>query len=250
MEKNKIAMKKLFSYLVSYPRTSYLVLLWVALLCSIDGYAQGNFTDSINAVKRDTSYIYAESTMRDAVEAQSGARALLELKMTEWLRRCYPRLDVDRLVAKAAETCHSMVTQRGSYTRVFVYVRKNDLVPASQFNPNLTPSASNPTTPSLQIPNSLLLTPIEQQMLNCQDFSSIEPFVKGLRTQKRLKAYGKFASLPEDVPCYIFVYNRESEIVAYLRQTADGKHFNLRSLKEDNVRKYINCGAIWFQLKD
>lgn len=47
-------------------------------------------TDYINAIKRDTTYLYAESTMRDRVEALSGACAVLELKVAEWVRRQYP----------------------------------------------------------------------------------------------------------------------------------------------------------------
>lgn len=66
------------------------VLLWTCLLASVSVHAQSpdgvDPQNDINAIKRDTSYIYAETTMKDAVEAQSGARALLELKLYDWLR--------------------------------------------------------------------------------------------------------------------------------------------------------------------
>ena len=80
-------------------------------------------------------------------------------------------------------------------------------------------------------------------------FGRIEPYVNRLKEEGRLRAYGKYASLPENEPCYIFVYDRDGNIVAVLRQSENGLHYNLRSQNDDNVKNYKNCGAIWLQLK-
>jgi hypothetical protein len=173
------------------------------------------------------------------LEAQTGAQALLQLKICEWLRFNHPELDSESLVSNSKEKWFSLLTKRGAYNRLFVYVNKRDIVPIKE--------EPEPVFEEEQI---LPLTPEEETMaVSIVRFENIEPYVKNLKADGQLKAYGKYASLPQDDSCYMFVYNREGNIEAVLRQTEDGKHFNLRTLKEDNVHNYKNCGAIWLQFK-
>lgn len=110
------------------------VLLWVCQLFSLSGLAQGiNSIDpqnDINNIKRDTSYIYAEATMKDGIEAQSGARGILELKLFDWLRSRHPNEDAASLVSRSKDKWFDLLTRRGKYSRVFVYVSKQDVLPA------------------------------------------------------------------------------------------------------------------------
>lgn len=219
------------------------LLLWASLMSSLSVQAQGieriDTLDDINAIKRDTSFIYAESTMKDVLEAQTGAQALLQLKICEWLRFNHPELDSESLVSNSKEKWFSLLTKRGVYNRIFVYVNKYDILPIKE-----EPEA---VLEDVLIPQ---LTPEEETMsVSIVRFENIEPYVKNLKADGQLKAYGKYTSLPQDESCYMFVYNREGNIEAVLRQTEDGKHFNLRTLKEDNVHNYKNCGAIWLQFK-
>jgi hypothetical protein len=219
------------------------LLLWASLISSLSVQAQGieriDTLDDINAIKRDTSFIYAESTMKDVLEAHTGAQALLQLKIIEWLRFNHPELDSESLVTNSKEKWFSLLTKRGAYNRLFVYVNKRDIVPIKE--------EPEPVFEEEQI---LPLTPEEETMaVSIVRFENIEPYVKNLKADGQLKAYGKYASLPQDESCYMFVYNREGNIEAVLRQTEDGKHFNLRTMKEDNVHNYKNCGAIWLQFK-
>lgn len=224
-----------------------LLLLWVTMLTSIVGYAQVDYTDSINAIKRDTAYIYAESTMKDPVEAQSGARAVLELKVTDWVRSKWPLESAEQYVSKASEICESFVTMRGIYTRIFVYVKKSRLLPVAPVVENEDVVEETETVIEPVLPAEI--TPDEKEMATITEFDNIKTYIEGLKRNNSLNAYGKYASLPEDSPCYIFVYNQEGKVVAVLRQTENGEHFNLRTLTDDNVRNYKNCGAIWFQYK-
>ena len=231
-----------------------MALLWSCLLASVSGWAQ--VTDSvdplndINAIKRDTSYIYAEATMKDAVEAQSGARAILELKIYDWLRNKYPEVNSDSLVLNSKDKWFDLVTSRGEYNRAFVYVDKRGVLPVVEKpEPVESDSVADDPVTIMEDFLRLELTDDEETMAGVYDFGSIEPYIKGLKENQRLKAYGKYASLPEEALCYLFVYNRDGNVVAVLRQAEDGSYFNLREKKDDNVRNYKNCGAIWFQLK-
>ena len=231
-------------------------LLCSYLLVSVLSQAQGNDgvdpLNDINAIKRDTSYIYAEATMNNAVEAQSGARAILELKIYDWLRSKHPDLNADSLVSNSKDKWFDLVTRRGNYNRVFVYVNKSIFFPVMD-----EPAPEDEPEPVVDDLDAIIddflkleLTDDEETMASIYRFSNIEPYIKGLKEDQRLKAYGKYASLPEDDLCYLFVYNRDGDVVAVLRQTEDGSHFNLREKKDDNVRNYKSCGAIWFQLKE
>lgn len=238
------------------------VLLWTCLLACISGQAQGNDgidpQNDINAIKRDTSFIYAEATMNNAVEAQSGARAILELKLADWLRSKHPEVNSDSIVKNSKDKWFDLVTNRGKYNRVFIYVDKRDIFPVveepeQEEEPEYDEEPETVVDDPVSIMDDFLkleLTDDEETMVSIYRFSNIEPYIKGLKEEQRIKAYGKYASLPEDDACYLFVYNRDGDVVAVLRQTEDGSHFNLREKKDDNVRNYKNCGAIWFQLKD
>jgi hypothetical protein len=111
-----------------------IVLLWACILASVISQAQElahvDSLNDINAIKRDTSFIYAESTMRDALEAQSGAKAILELKLYDWLRSSHPDENAEVLVTNSKDKWFSLLTKRGRYNRVFVYVSKRDVLPS------------------------------------------------------------------------------------------------------------------------
>ena len=231
------------------------IIIWICLLCGINLHSQNNLQkdslSDINTIKRDSSFIYAESTMKDAVEAQSGARAILELKLQDWLRSKHPNEDAALLIQNSQERWYNILTQRGQYNRVFIYVAKKDVIPMSEtevIEQGIVSVSDEPVSDPKNISMSELNN-VEEKMAAIINFTDIEPYIKHLKENKKLRAYGKYASLPEDDPCYIFVYDRDGVVVAAIRQTEDGHHFNLRSKSDDNVRNYKNCGAIWLQLK-
>lgn len=226
-----------------------IVLLWACLLASVSGQAQTTeqavSLNDINAIKRDTTFIYAESTMKDAVEAQSGAQAILELKLYDWLRSNHPGENAEMLVNNSKDKWYPLLSKRGKYNRVFIYVSKRDVLPVVEI-PEPPVEVEEPV-PVLEDVLDPELTPDEESMAAIFKFDEIEPYIKGLKSEGRLHAYGKYASMPEDDPCYMFVYDKEGSVIAVLRQMQNGQHFNLRTLKEDHVRNYKNCGAIWLQ---
>ena len=95
---------------------------------------------------------------------------------------------------------------------------------------------------------AITLTPDEHQMTSITRFYDIEPYIKDLKGKDRLIAYGKYATMPTNEDCHIFVYDQQGNISALLRKNGSSQ-INLNTLKEDNIKNYKNCGAIWFQLK-
>lgn len=211
----------------------------------IQGAEQTDSLNNINIIKRDTMFIYAESTMKDAIEALSGANAVLELKIYDWLHSNHPNESAQLLVENSKNKWFNIHTSRGKYNRVFVYVSKHHILPEKK------EKQTDEETQTIEIEDVQVqqLSPEEENMSAIDSFGRIEPYVNRLKEEGRLRAYGKYASLPENEPCYIFVYDRDGNIVAVLRQSENGLHYNLRSQNDDNVKNYKNCGAIWLQLK-
>lgn len=219
---------------------------------------------NINKVKRDTMYIYAETTMKDLNEAYNGARALLEMKVGEWVRSQQPNEGIEVCIVKAKEHFIQLETRRGDYYRAFVYVRKGDIMPVGdksevtvfEVAPSANPNQSE-ATPAIIISEdapvemetqTIELTPEEKQMKMVKRFQEVESYIKELQAKGQIKGYGKYATMPNDGDCHVFIYDKQGNILALLRK-AGTVQYNLNTLKEDNVKDYKNCGAIWFQLK-
>ena len=235
------------------------------IICHISfSYAQST-AQEMNKVKRDTMYISAEATMKDLNEAYSGARAILEMKVSDWVRSQHPAEKIELCIVKAKEHCVQLETRRGDYYRAFVYVRKSDIMPVSDKNEvkvlEVAPVAKSKqieAQPAIIVTEEapvvaekqqfLELTPDEKQMTQVQSFYDVEPYIKGLKSKNKLVAYGKYATMPTNEDCHLFVYDKQGNISALLRKTG-ANQYNLNTLKEDNIKNYKNCGAIWFQLK-
>lgn len=92
------------------------------------------------------------------------------------------------------------------------------------------------------------LTDMERDMLAVTAGADIGAFVKELSNNNAIQVYGTFKDMPENTDCLLFVYNRDKEIVAYLRKTGN-TYFNLQTKQTDSITNYKGCGAIWFQPK-
>lgn len=241
-----------------------IMLFWLAITGVAHTGAQtaSDVTKEINRIKRDTMYVYAETTMKDLDEAYNGARAILEMKVGDWVRSQHPNEGIEVCIVKAKEHFVQLETRRGDFFRAFVYVRKNDIMPVSDKREVTVFEVEHAAKPAESVashaiiieetpvsqPPALELTPDERQMRKIGKFYDVEPYIKDLKKKGKLKNYGKYATMPEHEDCHLFVYNKQGDIVALLRK-AGTTQYNLGTLKEDNVKNYKNCGAIWFQLK-
>ena len=247
------------------------VLSTLLSLLLVPGHAQ-NAAKDINRIKRDTMYIYAEVTMKDLDEAYSGARAILEMKVGEWLRGQHPKDSIELCIVKAKEHFMELQTRRGNFYRTFVYVRKSDIMPVedkrdiavfevghqglpdakgqnSTFAELDAPVSATSEVPAAEPSSAIVLTAEENRMKQISGFHDIKPYIDGLKSKGIVRRYGKYATMPREEACHLFVYNKNGDICALIRKTAD-RQYNLHTLQEDNIKNYKNCGAIWFQLKE
>lgn len=246
-------------------RLLYLIAIVISNLLICKAQTAADVAKNINKVKRDTMYIYAEATMKDLNEAYNGARAILEMKVGDWVREQHPTEGIEVCIVKAKEHFVQLETRRGDFYRAFVYVRKSDIMPVAdksevtvfEVAPVAQPDQKQ-AAPAIIISEdapveenespALDLTSEEKQMKQVRSFYEVEPYIKGLKSKGKINAYGKYATMPEDEDCHLFVYDKQGNISALIRKSGNTQ-YNLNTLKEDNVKNYKNCGAIWFQMK-
>lgn len=252
----------------------FLLCLTITVGATLSCVAQpaSDVAKEINKVKRDTAYIYAETTNKDLNEAHTGACAILEMKVGEWVRDQHPNETYDLCIVKAKEHSEMLETRRGNFFRVLAYVKKNDILPISDRSEvavfDVTPPVED--VPSVEhnyqpIPSDatiddggyihvpvvettvITLNAEEERMKQITNFSDLEPYIKGLKNNGSIVAYGKYKTMPVDEDCHIFIYNQQGNILALLRKCGSVQ-FNLNTLQEDDVTNYKKCGAIWLQL--
>ena len=188
----------------------------------------------INALKRDTTLIYAEATMEKLKDAETNANTIFNMKLSEWVKLQYD-MDLSDVELREIRLHRKEIQMMRYYLyRVFVYISK-DSIKVEHPEPEIKEE-------------KIMLNEEELEMVTLDSFYKIEPYIKLLESKGKLKAYGKFKNLPNNDLCYLFIYNKEGEIVAVMKHTAD-KVVNLKTLEQDIVASYKNCGAIWFQLK-
>lgn len=239
------------------------LFLTFSLVSSSNAQTAAEVNKSINKVKRDSMYIYAESTTKDLSEAYSNARAILEMQVGEWVQKQHPSEGIELCIVKAKEHIMQLDTRRGELYRAFVYVKKSDIMPVADKSEvtvfevaPMVESSQADVAPAIIVTEEapkqekpiIELTPEEKQMKQVKSFYEVEPYINGLKGKGKLQGYGKYATMPKGQDCHLFVYDKQGNISALIRKSGVVQ-YNLNTLKEDNIKNYKNCGAIWFQLK-
>jgi hypothetical protein len=252
--------------------------LGLLLLVSFYMIAQENATQSINEIKRQSDiYLYAESTSQTWEEALDNAKYLLGVEIETWAKTIDSK-PADGYIAEAQNHILNLKSMRGDRFRAFVYVKKSDIVPyesAAQLVvvpvsekhqttiSEVSPSRSTEEVPVTENQNTTIneVTPtlpqnataykpskLEEEIMSVTDAGNIGTFIKRLKSEGRLGEYGKYKDMPANIDCYLFIYNRELAIPAYLHKVG-GKFINIKSGEQDHVSNYSGCGAWWFQIK-
>ena len=240
----------------------------------------------INAIKMDMDiYLFAESTTDTWESALDNARFLLNIEIENYIKSLGLKDSVVGYVARASNQMMQIQSMRGNRYRAFVYVKKADIIPhlageevmyvPADANSQITAfdpvkaaeekaaaeaavaAAEQARLDSIKAAEekaaeeaaaAVNLTDMELDMLKVTSGADIGAFVKGLVNANTILAYGKFSDLPANTDCLLFVYNRNKEIVAYLRKTGN-EYLNLQTKQADSITNYKGCGAIWFQPK-
>lgn len=255
-------------------------ILFFVLLLSVGASAQSasSAIEQINKVKSDTSYISAETTMQTWDEAYSGAKAILEANIQDWAHANRIDSKDGTLMVKSNKNILEIKTNRGKYVRVFLYVRKSDIIPVDKkqdvmviksgdgatYKPLKESEAKRHDEKEMRKSNvkshvivlsdgnkkrvpQIELNDDEKAFAAIRQFDSVKPIVDKIRQEGKLIDYGKYKDMPSEGLCYLFVYDKSGIVEAVLRR--DSTMLNLRTQQEDDIDNYKGCGAIWLRMK-
>ena len=110
---------------------NYVIIIFLLLFTQTSLAQSTNDAKSINAIKLDTTYLYGEATKAELSDALSDAKSRLEIEVSEWVNTQHSSEGIEVCIAKAKERCSEIQTKRGSLFRVFVYVKKSDILPVA-----------------------------------------------------------------------------------------------------------------------
>lgn len=233
-----------------------LTLLVLSLMVAVCMFAQTNATQSINEIKRQGDiYLYAESTSQTWEEALDNAKYLLGVEIETWVKTLDSK-PADGYIAEAQNHVYNLKSMRGDRFRAFVYVKKTDIVPYDNISQLVVvPMSEEQKTTISEVSSSRKKVPVEYQpsefeeeMMSITDANNIGMFIKRLKSEGKIANYGKYTDMPTEIDCYLFVYNRDMAIPAYLHKQGN-TYINIKTGKQDQVTNYAGCGARWFQLK-
>ena len=196
-----------------------LLIITICLCLVRMASAMDEKTRRINAIKVDTTFLYADVTMRTQEEAISHANELLRQEIQAWAG-CLPSNWGD-------ERGLSIVTRRLDKYRAFVYISKDSLRQLPQDNKE----------------------GVIEQVKKAKTFFELKSIMEPLKQSGNIVDYGKYATMKDPEKCYLIVYDVAGNVLALLGKGND-ERWNLTTDMNDNMSNYRGCGAIWFILKE
>ena len=257
--------------------TSKLFLSVAVLFVASIGFCQESDSKRINKIKRDTQYLYAEATMKDADEAFETALLLLDGYIDEYVQSKKKFSTSETIIIKDTHSKSETIQMpRGEMTRVFVYVRKSDIIPAensavrenpakvtteaeeleapeNQETPEQTEKAEEESAPE-EAGASPSLTVVWQKeliesLLETGTINRAKALLNREKAQFRVKKSGSASSCKNKAGSFWVIGDGEGKLITVLGPGTN-RRTNFKTQKSDTLDNYTNSTAIWFTLSE
>lgn len=226
------------------------IQLSLIAIAPLSAQKESDALHEINEIKLSSTYVWAEGTSRlSEKEAFDNAQTVLEFEIQNWLKTLDEK-DVAGAAMPSVAQSSCIKTRRGKLFRSFVYVPKNLIVPyykheklvVVESEASDTSEQAMPETPN-QTLDSVYYEPTENEkaMLAVKTGNDMGEFFK----TRHITRHGKFKNRPQSGSYYIFLYDRDSNILACLKST-DNVVTNVQTGQPDAFANYKDCFARWF----
>lgn len=242
----------------------------------------------INAIKRDSSYVYAEATDVTVPQAYDAANVQLMLQIKEYIVSQGMK-DDDILIKDKAAKCERIEMARGDKYRVFVYVKKTDIMSAQSVTiipksalqaMGSTPPSIQPTTvepekelveePKVMKSNNDLTTKENEvavheaigqlkdwqqtligNLMNCTDMDDCLTYLNKMKVQNKVKKMGGKSDTPRNSQqTFYAIFSPTGKLKALLGKEDNGSRMNYMSKHADQLTNYSTDDQIWFTLSN
>ena len=235
-------------------RTIKLACFVAALMISAVAFAQNSedARKTINSIKKNSQYIYAEATAATQQDAKDLAEEILYEEINSYVAsKKKMRINPKIVINNRKELVSSLALPRGNMFRSFIYVKKSDVLAVENSEMIGNKTSNGETAAATTTPVVSTVTPVYadevKQVMACSTFDEVKNLMTKLKSEGKIRHFGGYASLEDPDPYYLAIYNRQYQIVAVL--TPGPNRTNTKTGEEDKVTNYKGCGAVGFVLK-
>ena len=235
-------------------RTIKLACFVAALMISAVAFAQNSeeAKKTINSIKKNSQYIYAEATAATQQDANDLAEEILYEEINSYVAsKKKMRINPKIVINNRKELVSSLALPRGNMFRSFIYVKKSDVLAVENSEMIGNKTSNGETAAATTTPVVSTVTPVYadevKQVMACSTFDEVKNLMTKLKSEGKIRHFGGYASLEDPDPYYLAIYNRQYQIVAVL--TPGPNRTNTKTGEEDKVTNYKGCGAVGFVLK-
>ena len=230
----------------------------------------------INDVKRSSRYLSAEATLETEEDAYKLAEELLTKQISEYVAEQKDLKSAPNVIVKdVAGKAEKMQMNRGTMVRVFLYVKKSDILAADNTRilvqpANKTPlNKSEPTStvePIAEETDSMSVATIEEKestpkvqdnvswqkevmnrIFQSENIAKAQEVLKRLKVEMKIKRYGSPDSCKNAEKCYWIIFEDNGNIITILG-TGRNERINYKTMEKDALTNYTGKGAMWFTL--
>ena len=235
-------------------RTIKLACFVAALMISAVAFAQNSeeAKKTINSIKKNSQYIYAEATAATQQDAKDLAEEILYEEINSYVAsKKKMRINPKIVINNRKELVSSLALPRGNMFRSFIYVKKSDVLAVENSEMIGNKTSNGETAAATTTPVVSTVTPVYadevKQVMACSTFDEVKNLMTKLKSEGKIRHFGGYASLEDPDPSYLAIYHRQYQIVAVL--TPGPNRTNTTTGEEDKVTNYKGCGAVGFVLK-
>lgn len=241
------------------------------LMMTIIVWGQSNIQE-INAIKRNKSYIYAEATLATEKEASDLAQELLVKYIEDYLKEdslknSYPNYVVKDIIGKREK----LSMKRGEMFRVFLYVNKEDIIPAKnlmtlqkeepkqrpeknrQKKSRATPKENNTKTePPSEMSKSTTTSnqpSVVTELLKALTAKDALATLDRLKSEYKVKRYGSYKECKNISTVYWLILSDDNKVCAILGKGQD-ERIDYVTNTYSSLKAYSGKSAVWFTLND
>ena len=205
--------------------------------------------NEISKIKKNSLYLYAETTMSDKEEAMETALQSLQMEVQNWVAEKKKRKEVasDLILTNIEQFTEALELPRGNMYRAFVYVKKSDVLVSKNTMITDMPSTSEDSKELRSSYEIISASKVEQpehiqRLLALKRYDEVKPCLDAMKSEGKVLEYARYAKLSRPEDYVLIIYNQQAEVEAVL---SDGtERINLRTNLPDGVANYSGRGAI------
>lgn len=229
----------------------------VALFSCIPTFSQKTVEEKkkeINAIKKSSDYIYAEATMAEQQAAIDLAKEILYQNVNEWVAKQKEFAGANNILTTNMNySVEDMTLPRGNWFRAFMYVKKTDIIPASNVTIMRITQQESQAEEKAEAVEQIVEKPtlidegIKSQLLACKNTGQFSTLLKNLKAEGKVSDYQKLSTITSPNDYFIAIFSKEGVILAILSDGAE--RTNLKTGMPDKITNYKGNGAIGIKIK-